>query len=157
MTDSSSVAVKKAARTFNLQDMMEQARLGAQERSKIDWTSEIEKTKDENESRIAEMQSKANEAAKQIHLSKDDIGENSKDKHDDDDDDDEDFGPRLDLATAPTANDDDDNDDTSSDDEEKDPSKVNKTDSCFMHAWTIIVVVKVNLDNVMYVCISTEV
>ena len=39
---------KKTARTFDLQAMLDQARSGAQERSKVDWTSEIEKTKEEN-------------------------------------------------------------------------------------------------------------
>jgi hypothetical protein len=109
-------AVKKTARTFDLQAMVNQARSGAQERSKVDWTNEIEKTKEENESRIAEMKLKADEAAKKLHIST-----NNNNGHEDDDDNDEDdFGPSLDLATAPIA----DDGDTSSDDEDKNQSEV---------------------------------
>ena len=104
---SDSTTTKKAARTFDIQAMMEQARSGAQERSKVDWTNEIEKTKEENELRIAEMKLKADQAAKEMHIATDN-------------DDDDDFGPSLDLATAPTA----DEEDKSSDDEETNPSEV---------------------------------
>ncbi|CAF1518830.1 unnamed protein product, partial [Adineta steineri] len=65
MADSSAPA-KKAARTFDIQAMMDQARIGAQERSNVDWTNEIEKAKEDNELRIAEMKLKAEQAAKQI-------------------------------------------------------------------------------------------
>jgi hypothetical protein len=109
-----SITVKKAARTFDLQAMMEQARSGAQERTKIDWTNEIERAKDENETRIAEMKLKADEAAKKLQIST-----NSNNINEDDDDDD-DFGPSIDLATASTA----DNGDSSSDEEDKNQSQV---------------------------------
>jgi hypothetical protein len=90
---------KKAARTFDFQAMMEQARSGAQERSNVDWDSEIEKTKEENEIRISEMKLKANEAAKQMHISTNDK------TNAEDDDDDDDFGPSINLASASTADD----------------------------------------------------
>ena len=102
---------KKAARTFDLQAMLEQARSGAQERSKVDWTNEIEKTKEENELRIAEMKLKADEAAKKL--------QNSTNNHhaddDDDDDDDDGFGPSIALATTSAV----DDENSSSDDEDK--------------------------------------
>jgi len=108
-----STAVKKTARTFDFQAMMEQARSGAQERSNIDWTNEIEKAKDENETRIAEMKLKADEAAKKLQLS---TNNNNINENDDDDD----FGPSIDLATTSTA----DNEDTSSDEEDKNQLEV---------------------------------
>ncbi|CAF5197986.1 unnamed protein product, partial [Rotaria sp. Silwood1] len=40
-----------------------------QERTKIDWTNEIEKAKEENESRIIEMKLKADEAVKKMQTS----------------------------------------------------------------------------------------
>ena len=92
---------------------MEQARLGAQERSKVDWDSEIEKTKEDNESRIAQMRSKADEAAKKMHISTDDNHQAA--------DDDDDFGPSLALASASTA---DDDDSSSSDDDDKAQARV---------------------------------
>ncbi|CAF2596205.1 unnamed protein product [Rotaria sp. Silwood2] len=104
-------STKKTARTFDLQAMMNQARLGAQERTKIDWSNEIEKAKEENELRINEMKIKADEAAKKLQISTNNDNIN--------DDDDDDFGPSIDLATAPTA----DNEDTSSDDEDNNSSK----------------------------------
>ena len=94
---------------------MEQARLGAQERSKVDWDSEIEKAKEDNDSRIAQMRSKADEAAKKMHIPTDD-----KLPADDDDDD---FGPSLALASSSTADDNDD-DDSSSDDDDKNQARV---------------------------------
>ena len=93
---------KKTARTFDLQAMLEQARSGAQERTKVDWNNEIERTKEENETRIAEMKLKADEAARKLDLST---------KHNHSDDDDDDFGPSLNLATKSTANDGEDSDD----------------------------------------------
>lgn len=93
------VSNKKAARTFDLESMFEQARSGAQERTKVDWSNEIEKTKEENEIRIAEMKLKADQAAKKMNAS----ANNS--NGDDDDVDDDDFGPSIDLATAPVADD----------------------------------------------------
>ncbi len=113
MTDPA-VSGKKAARTFDFQAMVDQARSGAQERSKVDWTNEIEKAKEENEIRIAEMKLKADEAAKKLHISTDNNNANE------DDDDDDDFGPSITLATAPTA----DDGDTSSDEEDNDQSQV---------------------------------
>jgi len=110
-----STAVKKTARTFDFQAMMEQARSGAQERSNIDWTNEIEKAKDENETRIAEMKLKADEAAKKLQLST-----NNNNINENDGDDDDDFGPSIDLATTSTG----DNEDTSSDEEDKNQSEV---------------------------------
>lgn len=99
---------KKAARTFDLQAMLEQARLGAQERTNVDWTSEIEKAKEENESRIVEMKLRSQEAAKKITNSAP-----ANDAVDEDDD----FGPSIDLATAPTAE-----DENTSDEDEEDPN-----------------------------------
>ena len=111
-------SAKRAARTFDFEALMEQARTGAQERSKVDWDSEIEKAKEENESRLAEMKLKANDAAKKMPGST-----NSSSAVDDDDD--EDFGPSLNLATASTADDnDDDDDDNSSDDDDKQQAEV---------------------------------
>ena len=105
MADSSS-APKKTARHLDFQAMMEQARAGAQERSKIDWESEIEKSKEENDARIAEMKSRADEAAKKIQMKT-----TTTNDHDDDDDDDY-FGPSLNLAKthADDNSSDDDND-----------------------------------------------
>jgi hypothetical protein len=100
---------KKAARTFDLQAMLEQARSGAQERSKVDWTNEIEKTKEENELRIAEMKLKADEAAKKLQSS------TNNNNADDDDDDDDGFGPSIALATTSAV----DDENSSSDDEDK--------------------------------------
>lgn len=120
---------KKAARTFDLQAMLEQARSGAQERSKVDWEEQIEKTKEENESRIAEMKLKADEAARKMQVSTNQHKSNS-----DDDDDDDDFGPSLDLATKSTANNDDEGGNDSSDDEEKNQSQVNESIKC--KKWT---------------------
>lgn len=114
MADSEGSTTKKAARTFDLQAMLDQARAGAQERSKVDWNDEIEKTKEENESRIADMKLKADEAARKMHLTTNQNSSNA-----DNDDDDDDFGPSLDLATKSTAN-----EDESSDDEEKNQSEV---------------------------------
>jgi len=114
MTDPS-VPAKKTARTFDFQAMIDQARSGAQERTKVDWTNEIEKTKEENELRIAEMKLKADDAARKMHGST-----NNNNINDDDDDDDDDFGPSLDLATASTAND----EESSSDDEGKEQLQV---------------------------------
>jgi hypothetical protein len=117
MADSASTG-KKAARTFDFQAMLEQARSGAQERSTVDWTNEIEKTKEENELRINEMKLKANEAAKKMQISTNNVEE--------DDDDDDDFGPSIALATASTA---DDENSSSSDDEDKTRSEVKENNS----------------------------
>jgi hypothetical protein len=117
MADSASTS-KKAARTFDFQAMLEQARSGAQERSTVDWTNEIEKTKEENELRINEMKLKANEAAKKMQISTNNVEE--------DDDDDDDFGPSIALATASTA---DDENSSSSDDEDKTRSEVKENNS----------------------------
>lgn len=121
MTDSSASA-KKTARTFDLQAMLEQARSGAQERSNVDWDDQIEKAKEENELRIAELKLKADEAARKMHLSTNQNNSN------DTDDDDDDFGPSLNLATKSTTNDDDDN--ASSDDEEKNQLQVSESIEC---------------------------
>jgi hypothetical protein len=115
MTDPA-VSGKKAARTFDFQAMVDQARSGAQERSKVDWTNEIEKAKEENEIRIAEMKLKANEAAKKTNMSTNNTNMNG----DEDDDDDDDFGPSVTLATASTA----DDGNSSSDDEERNQPQV---------------------------------
>ena len=120
MTDSNASA-KKAARTFDLQAMLEQARSGAQERSKVDWDDQIEKAKEENESRIAELKLKADEAARKMHLS------NNQNNGNNDDDDDDDFGPSLDLATKSPTNDDDNE---SSDEEEKNQPQVSESIEC---------------------------
>ncbi|CAF1116459.1 unnamed protein product [Adineta steineri] len=116
MADSSAPG-KKAARTFDIQAMMDQARIGAQERSNVDWTNEIEKAKEDNELRIAEMKLKAEQAAKQMST------KNSSSNNEDDDDDD-DFGPSISLATASTAN----NEDTDSDEEDTRPPESNDQD-----------------------------
>ncbi len=108
MTDPA-VSAKKTARTFDLQAMLDQARSGAQERTKVDWTNEIEKAKEENEIRIAEMKLKANEAAKKNNMSTNNTNMNE------DEDDDDDFGPSVTLATASTA----DDGNSSSDEEER--------------------------------------
>ena len=130
-----SVPVKKVARTFNLQEMMDQARLGAQERSKVDWTNEIEKAKEENETRIAEMKLKAVEATRQMQIS---TNSNRIDKVDDE----EDFGPSIELATtAPITND----EDISSDDEANDLSKVNQK-VFFLH----FLLIRIELEIKMY-------
>ena len=107
-------ATKKTARTFDFQAMMEQARLGAQERSTVDWDSEIEKAKEDNDARIAQMRSKADEAAKKMYIPTDD-------KLQAGGDDDDDFGPSLALASASTA---DDDGDSSSDDDDKNQARV---------------------------------
>lgn len=118
MSDPPAAPAKKAARVFDMQAMMDQARKGAQERSTVDWSNEIEKTKQENESRIAEMKIKADEAAKKMqHPTNNNYNSNAIEQEEDDDDD-EGFGPSIDLAAAPAPND----EDTSSD--EEDPSKV---------------------------------
>jgi hypothetical protein len=119
MTDSTATG-KKSARTFDFQAMLDQAKAGAQERSHVDWTSEIEKAKEENETRLAEMKSKANEAAKKMHTNT--INNN--------DDDGEDFGPSIDLAnmsadtTTTSSNNNNNDDDDSSDDEDGQQSQV---------------------------------
>ncbi|CAM4813513.1 unnamed protein product [Rotaria magnacalcarata] len=111
---------KKAARSFDFQSMMEQARKGAQERTTVDWNDEIEKAKEENESRIAEMKIKADEAVKKMQIPGNHKTKNTSiEDGEEDDDDDDDFGPSIDLANASTA----DNEDPSSDDEDEDRSK----------------------------------
>jgi hypothetical protein len=124
MADSSAPA-KKAARTFDLDAVMAQARSGAQERSKVDWSSEIEKTKEENELRIAEMKLKADKAARQMETTSGTKITNVGDGDDDDDD----FGPAIALATASSAdNGDDDNDST--DDDDDNPPQVRFAELC---------------------------
>lgn len=124
MADSSTAApAKKAARTFDFAALMDQARAGAQERSNVDWDSEIEKAKEENELRLAEMKLKANEATKKMQNPT-----NSSSAAATDDDDDDDFGPSINLATATSA-DDNDNDDDSSDDDDKQQSQVGRSHS----------------------------
>lgn len=103
---------KKAARVFDFQAMMEQARMGAQERTKVDWDAEIERAKEENETRILELHQKAKEAEKKMQTT------GGQPLSNDDDDNDDDFGPSLDLATTSTKN------DESDDDEE--PSEVSR-------------------------------
>ncbi|CAF1549117.1 unnamed protein product, partial [Adineta steineri] len=83
----------------------------------VDWTNEIEKAKEDNELRIAEMKLKAEQAAKQMST------KNSSSNNEDDDDDD-DFGPSISLATASTAN----NEDTDSDEEDTRPPEPNDQD-----------------------------
>ena len=107
---------KKAARVFDLNAMVAQARSGAQERSHVDWSNEIEKAKEENELRIAEMKIKADQAAKQMQKST----INSTASNDDDDDDD--FGPSISLATTSNA---DNEDETSDDDDDDDDNNQN--------------------------------
>jgi hypothetical protein len=113
MTDPRAPA-KRTARTFDFQAMLDQARSGAQERSKVDWTNEIEKVKEENESRIAEMKLKAEQAAKNMHV--------PTNTYNDDDDGDDDFGPSIQLASASTANE----EEGSSDDEDKNESQIDQ-------------------------------
>ena len=123
MADSSTAApAKKTARTFDFAALMDQARAGAQERSNVDWDSEIEKAKEENESRLAEMKLKANEATKKMQNPT-----NSGSAAAADDDDDDDFGPSINLASAAPADDNDDDDNDSSDDEEKQQSQVRRS------------------------------
>ena len=102
---------KKTARTFDFQAMLAQARAGAQERSNVDWEKEIEKTKEENESRIVEMKSKAEEAAKKMQAAPPTTLSTSQFQPEGDDDDDDDFGPSLDLATTKTNEEGDSSDD----------------------------------------------
>lgn len=106
-----STAPKKAARTFDFEAMMAQARSGAQERSKVDWSTEIEKTKEENEQRIAEMKLKADHAAKQMEKP----SGTRVSTNDDADEDDDDFGPAISLATTSHA---DNEGDTSDEDDD---------------------------------------
>ncbi|CAF5170667.1 unnamed protein product, partial [Rotaria magnacalcarata] len=99
---------KKAARSFDFQSMMEQARKGAQERTTVDWNDEIEKAKEENESRIAEMKIKADEAVKKMQIPGNHKTKNTSiEDGEEDDDDDDDFGPSIDLANASTADNED--------------------------------------------------
>jgi len=109
-----SVPSKKTARTFDLQAMVSQARSGAQERSKVDWNDAIEKTKEENEFRIADMKLKADQAAKKLQISSDNNNINQ------DEEDEDDFGPSISLATTSTA----DNEDATSDEEDTNQSEV---------------------------------
>lgn len=109
---------KKAARAFDFQAMLAQARAGAQERSSVDWDKEIEKTKEENESRIVEMKSKAEEAAKKMQAAPPTTITSHFQPAEDDDDD---FGPSLDLATK---KDNDGDENSSSDDDDDRPAEV---------------------------------
>ncbi|UJR22908.1 hypothetical protein I4U23_025936 [Adineta vaga] len=111
MADPSAAPAKKAARVFDLDAMVAQARSGAQERSNVDWTNEIERTKEENELRISEMKLKADQAAKQMQKT---TTTTNTTNDDNDDDDDDDFGPSISLATASAAN----NEDESSEDDD---------------------------------------
>jgi hypothetical protein len=123
MADSTTAApAKKTARTFDFTALMQEARVGAQERSNVDWDSEIEKAKEEGESRLAEMKLKANEAAKKMQISTNTSSSSATA------DDDDDFGPSINLASAPTADDSDDDD--SSDDEDKQTSQVGRSHDC---------------------------
>lgn len=117
MTDSSNSS-KKTARTFDFQAMLEQARAGANERSTVDWNTEIEKAKEEGEHLIEQMKVKADEAQKKIDAVANKAGNSA-----DDDDDDDYFGPPMKLATtASTADSSDDDDDDAGGDRERDDS-----------------------------------
>ncbi|CAF1036585.1 unnamed protein product [Adineta ricciae] len=118
---------KKAARVFDLNAMVAQARSGAQERSHVDWSNEIEKAKEENELRIAEMKLKADQAAKQMQKT------TMNNAASNDDDDDDDFGPSISLATTSNADNEDepsgDDDDDDEDDDNQNPSETTGGDA----------------------------